>query len=77
MNKQKVSQQWLEKKQAVEIPEDFARRVMTGIRHDSHREYICKWDQWILAPLGQVGLAVAALLVFVIRVVMLFTAAVG
>ena len=77
MNKQKVYQQWLKKKQAVEIPEDFAECVMTGIYHDSHRDDFSKWDQWVCTPLAQAGLAIGALLVFVIRFVMLFAAAVG
>ena len=77
MNKQKVYQQWLEKKQAVEIPEDFAKRVMTGICHDSHREHLSNWGQWIVTPLGQAGLAIGAVLVCMIRFVMLFAAAVG
>ncbi len=77
MNKQQVYEQWLMRKRDVGVPEEIAERVMTVLSQDARPRRVSMGDHWIVTRLAQAGLAAGALMVFLIRFVMLFTAAVG
>lgn len=70
-------EQWLRSRQSVKVPDGFTRRVMAAIQREDRRPSVFRWETWGAALGVQIGLAAAAVVVFTLRFVVLFTVAVG
>ena len=77
MNRQDVYEQWLRQKRTAGVPEEITERVMTLLEQDSRPRPLALRECRVVTPLAQAGLAAGALLVFLLRFVMLFEAAIG
>jgi len=69
--------QWLRKRQPMQVPDGFTHRVMATIHKENQRSRSPWWESWVAVSLVQIGLAAAAAVVCVLRFAVLFTAAVG
>ena len=77
MNEQDLYHRWLTHKKSVAVPDGFSEQVMRAIHQSCTTRSTTWWDRWVTTSLAQAGLAVAAVVAFLLRFVVLFNAAVG
>ena len=77
MNEQDHYDLWLRHKKQVDIPDGFTDRVMLAIHRNARVQSECRWERVVATPLAQMGLALAAVLVFIVRFVLFFVATVS
>ena len=77
MNEQDHYDLWLRHKKQVDVPDGFADRVMSAIHQNASVPSPCWWERVAATPMAQMGLALAAVFVCVVRFVLFFLATVG
>ena len=77
MNEQDHYDLWLRHRRHVDVPDGFTDRVMSAIQQNASVPSPSWWERVVATPMAQMGLALAAVLVFIARFVLFFFATVS